>query len=590
LIGAITETVWLSSKSMFDFASPHAYDETMSSCYKSILRLVRPVSCLTALMACSAFAQNVIINIDAGKPMGSFTPVWSWMGYDEPNYTYSDDGMYLLQQLGQLSVHPIHARTHNLLTSGDGTPTLKWGSTNAFTRDASGKPVYDWTIIDKIFDAYKQTGIKPLVEIGFTPQALSTHPDPYQHHWPQSFDTGWAYPPTNYDEWSELVYQWVSHMVQRYGAREVATWEWEVWNEPDIFYWHGTPEEYFKLYDHAVTAVRRALPNARVGGPASTGPASDRASKFLRSFLEHCVNGPNAATGKKQVPLDFISFHAKGKASFTDNHVQLDIATNLRDIDRGFAVINEFPSLRKLPVLLTESDPESCAACGVTTHPQNAYRLNSQYASYTVAMINGTMELAKKHHINLQGTIAWAFTFPGQSLFAGQRAFTTGMIDLPLLNAFRMFGQLNDQRIEASSSGAVDIDTMLKSSVREQPDINVIATRNAHQISALVWNYHDADVNVTAESIRVHVKGLPKNLSKVQLKHWRIDDAHSNAFTAWRAMSSPLMPSATELQALQTAGQLQLLSSPNWIVVDKGTTTLDFKEPRQGVSLIEFSW
>jgi len=563
----------------------------MDSSLKSFLRSAsHPVSVVLALMACAAYSQDVTINIDAAKSSGRFEPVWAWIGYDEPNYTYSDDGMYLLQQLHKLSTRPVHARTHNLLTSGDGTPSLKWGSTNAFTRDASGKPVYDWTIVDRIFDTYKQNGIKPVVEIGFMPQALSTHPDPYQHHWPQSFDTGWTYPPVSYDEWSDLVYQWAQHMVQRYGAREVATWEWEVWNEPDIFYWHGTPEEYFKLYDYSVTAVRRALPSARVGGPASTGPASDRANNFLRSFLKHCAQGPNAATGKIEVPLDFISFHAKGKAAFADNHVQLDIATNLRDIDRGFTVINEFPSLRKLPVLLTESDPESCAACGVGTHPENAYRLNAQYASYAAAMLNGTLELARKHRINLQGTIAWAFTFPGQSLFAGQRSFTTNTIDLPLLDAFRMFGHLNDERIEASSSGAISINDLLNSGASEKPDVNVIATRSAHRITALIWNYHDADVKVAPLPVHVKLSGLPKDLDKVRVTHWRIDDTHSNAFAAWQTMHAPASPSAIELRTLQAAGQLQLLSLPVSVAVDDGATALDFSEPRQGVSLIEFTW
>ena len=181
-------------------------------------------------------AQQVVnIKVDVSKKIGSFQQVWAWVGHDEPNYTYSEEGRSLLTKLSQLSPYPVHDRTHNLLTSGDGTPALKWGSTNAFTRDASGRPVYNWTIIDKIFDTYKATGIRPLVEIGFMPEALSTHPEPYEHHWPQDFATGWAYPPKNYDEWSELIYRWVRHMVDRYGAAEVAEWEWEVWNEPDIF-------------------------------------------------------------------------------------------------------------------------------------------------------------------------------------------------------------------------------------------------------------------------------------------------------------------------------------------------------------------
>jgi len=544
----------------------------------------------TVLLALPAAAQSISVNIDAAKSLGRFEPAWAWIGYDEPNYTYSDDGVHLLSALSQLSAQPVHARTHNLFTSGDGTPALKWGSTNVFTRDATGKPVYDWTITDKIFDAYQKTGVKPLVEIGFTPEALSRQPDPYQHHWPQNFDTGWAYPPTSYDEWSELVYQWVSHLRDRYGAREVSTWQWEVWNEPDIFYWHGSAEEYFKLYDYSVTAVRRALPKASVGGPASTSPSGERAATFLRKFLLHCQNGPNLATGKKVVPLDFISFHAKGKAVVIDGHVQLSIAQQLRDIDRGFVLVNEFPTLRKLPVLLTESDPESCAACGVATNPQNAYRLNAQYASYTAAMLNGTLALAQKHHINLQGTIAWAFTFPQQPLFDGQRAFSTTTIDLPLLSVFRMFGQMNGERVAASSSGASDLDSVLQSGVRNDPDVNVIATRNDHQLTALLWNYQDDAVDVAPSTINVAAKGLPAGVTKVLLKHWRIDQTHSNAYATWRNMASPQRPSETQLQQLQSAGQLQLLESPRWLSVNHGMIELTFEESRQGVSLLDISW
>src|SRR5438876_9461822 len=91
-----------------------------------------------------------------------------------------------------------------------------------------------------------------------------------------------------------------------------------MWNEPNIGYWHGTPEEYDQLYDYSVEAVRRALPKARVGGPATTGPASSSAAAFLKQFLEHCARGKNFATGKTGAPLDFISFHAKGSPQVVD--------------------------------------------------------------------------------------------------------------------------------------------------------------------------------------------------------------------------------------------------------------------------------
>ena len=78
----------------------------------------------------------VTVDVHAGKRTGPYRPLWNWFGYDEPNYTYSANGRKLLRELAELSPEPVRVRTHNLLTSGDGTPALKWGSTNAYTEDA----------------------------------------------------------------------------------------------------------------------------------------------------------------------------------------------------------------------------------------------------------------------------------------------------------------------------------------------------------------------------------------------------------------------------------------------------------------------
>jgi xylan 1,4-beta-xylosidase len=188
--------------------------------------------------------QPVTINVDAAQRLGAFQPIWNYFGYDEPNYTYAKNGKKLIDELSALSYAPVYIRAHNLLTTGKGTSSLKWGSTNAYTLDVSGKPVYDWTIVDRILETYLDAGAKPFVEIGFMPEALSTHPEPYRHTFPQgSVFTGWSYPPTDYGKWGDLVYHWVQHSVEKYGRAEVESWYWEVWNEPDIPYWHGTPEE-----------------------------------------------------------------------------------------------------------------------------------------------------------------------------------------------------------------------------------------------------------------------------------------------------------------------------------------------------------
>src|SRR5438034_2083786 len=127
--------------------------------------------------------ERVLVRVDAKQSKGRFTPIYSYFGYDEPNYTYMKDGRKLLSQLALASPVPVYVRMHNLLTTGDGTAALKWGSTNAYTEDASGNAVYNWKIVDSIFDTYIQRGMKPLAQMGFMPEALSIKPQPYRHHW-----------------------------------------------------------------------------------------------------------------------------------------------------------------------------------------------------------------------------------------------------------------------------------------------------------------------------------------------------------------------------------------------------------------------
>jgi len=211
------------------------------------------------------------VRVDLNRRIGEMKPIWRFFGADEPNYATMKNGKALMGELGELRRGEVYFRTHNLLTSGDGSPSLKWGSTGVYEEDSLGRPRYRWGILDSIFDTYLGRGVRPYVEIGFMPEALSEHPEPYRHHWTptakyEEIYTGWAYPPKDYAKWEELVFQWAKHCVERYGSKEVARWYWETWNEPNIGYWRGTPEEFFELHDHAVAGVRRALPGARVGG------------------------------------------------------------------------------------------------------------------------------------------------------------------------------------------------------------------------------------------------------------------------------------------------------------------------------------
>jgi len=556
--------------------------------------------CFIALLAVlllpfgSAGQDTVAIQVNLDKSKGPMQPIWAWFGYDEPNYTYMKDGKKLLTEISRLSNVPVYVRVHSLLVTGDGKAALKWGSTNAYTEDAKGKPIYDWTIIDKIFDTFIERGMKPVAQIGFMPQALSVKPEPYRHHWrpDQAYNdifTGWAYPPKDYTKFATLVYEWVKHSIARYGKAEVESWYWELWNEPNIGYWKGTTEEYIKMYDYVADAVKRALPTARIGGPEVTGPNWTDAADFLKAFLDHVVSGTNYVTGKTGSPLDVITFHAKGAPKLVNGIVQMNMGTQLRDIDKGFEIVASYPTLKHLPIIIGESDPEGCAACSENFHPQNAYRNGTMYSSYTAASFARKYELAAARGVNLAGAVTWAFEFEDQPWFAGFRDLATNGVDKPVLNVFRMFGMMQGNRVEVSGDLAYDFLKIRDSSVRgARADISALATMDTRSAAVMVWNYHDDNQLTDGEPVTITIRGIPA--AKALLQHFRIDQEHSNAYTLWKKMGSPRQPAPQQVSELEKAGQLQPLSSPEWVHTENGTAVIRMQLPRQGVSLLKFYW
>jgi xylan 1,4-beta-xylosidase len=421
------------------------------------------------------------------------------------------------------------------------------------------------------------------------PQALSVKPEPYQHEWRPGLPydrvyTGWAHPPRDYGKWAELVHQWVKHAIERYGKAEVESWYWEVWNEPNIAYWQGTPQEFHKLHDYAIDAVRRALPTARVGGPDTAGGA---AGDFLRDFLEHCLRGTNYATGKTGTPLDFVAFHAKGAPTYVDGHVRMGIARQLQTIDGAMAVVASFPELKSKPIVIGESDPEGCAAC---QGPQLGYRNGTMYSSYTAASFARKHDLAARHGVNLEGALTWAFEFEDQPYFAGFRALATNGVGLPVLNVFRMFGKMGGRRVPVRSSADAGLEAIVRDGVRGTPDVSALAALEPGRLSVMAWHYHDDDVPGPEAAVEMVVAGLPLAQGEARLTHYRVDEDHSNAYARWKRQGSPIAPNAEQYAQLLAAAELATKEGPASVAVDKGRATLRFALPRQAVSLVVLEW
>jgi len=528
------------------------------------------------------FVQVVVDAASPGKPLRH---IWQYFGYDECNYTTTPHARKLMATLADINPEQVYLRQHFLLATGDGKPSLKWGSTNVYTEDSDGKAVYDWQIMDKIMDAIVASGCRPLVEIGFMPKALSVMPEPYKSSDPFKMKGyGVYYPPKDYEKWAELIRQWARHSARRYQGLG-KTWLWELWNEPNIRYWQGTFEQYCKLFDYTEQALHEILPEASLGGPHTAG-----APPFLREFLEHCLRGKNAVTGQRSTRLDYVGFHSKGRTKYVDGHPQMDLGHNLRNTRAGFVIIAEFPEFRDIPVIIGECDPEGAAALSSRVHPANGYRNGSAYAAYQVAIMKHTLDLAAREGVNLQGVLTWAFMFDGKDYFEGFRTLSTNGIHKPVLNAFKMLGMLQGRRVSVASSGAFGLERILANGVREKPDIDGLAAATEESVQTLIWNYHDDMVKVEPASVRLTVNAPGNGARRARIVHYRIDDAHSNAYTRWLELNSPQRPTPHILVQLQAAAELELQEPIRFCDVRNGKVELNFSLPRYAVSLIEIHW
>ncbi len=356
---------------------------------------------------------------------------WNYIGYDECNYTYTPEGKELLAKFGAMQEKPYYVRVHHLLCTGNGHAAYKWGSTNAYIEDEQGNPIYNWTLIDLILDETLKAGLKPFIEIGFMPQDLADpkyyNPTVEHRRMAEYQDHGWSCPPKDYQKWYDLIFNLVRRCLERYGEAEVLTWYWELWNEPDVRYWNGSIDEFNKLYDYTAAAVKAAHPQARIGGPATTGPGRGKnAAHFLECFLEHCVNETNAVTGQTGAPLDYITFHVKGSnfrhAPYQKVAEPPSTQWMLKQVMLGYEIISRYPGLNRLECVLSEADPDGWAAGSAWDHPIHNFRNTEYYATYIASTFDKILRFGLEKDWDVR-PLTWAFHVRGRALLRRHAGF-----------------------------------------------------------------------------------------------------------------------------------------------------------------------
>lgn len=544
--------------------------------------------------------STVTVRVDASDWQGTLPHAWTYIGYDECNYTTTPEGEALLGEIGRFQEQPYYVRCHHLLCTGNGLGSFKWGSTNAYLEDEDGNPRYDWTGIDGILDTLLRHGQKPFVELGFMPRDLAdprlydkTHDG---HRMEQYQRTGWACPPKDYVRWHDLIRALVAHCVARHGAAEVATWYWELWNEPDLdYYWKGTTEEFCKLYDYTAAAVKAALPEARVGGPGTTHPVTGgKAAAFLDAFLAHVTGGVNAVTGKRGAPLDFVTFHLKGGGYGADPlhrpQEPPSVKRLLQGLATGYEILSRYEGLTGLECVLSECDPDGWAGGGAWDNANLNFRNTEYYPSYVACAFHQLMQYAQARGWDLR-LLTWAFLFVGERCFEGTRALTTQGIDKPILNLFRMYARMGTQQVALSSSGAQNaLDYPDLWGMEAPPNVSGVAALSGDSgLQVLLYCHHDDWDQTDETEVALEIAHLPYPAEAFTLRHYRIDGAHSNAYAEWVRQGRPLYPAPGQRAAIMSRQGLELAEAPRVLPVEDGAVRLAYTLPAHAVSLIELA-
>lgn len=509
--------------------------------------------------------KNWHLVFNASKKLDTIHPFWGNIGFESfKGGLLSGQGRQLLQfmketnrRVGERGFSEQafrYIRGHNLYSNGQ----PPWGEgCNIYQVDKRGNVSYHWETVDQVFDLIIQNGFKPIIEFGFMPDALASIPERRQ-----KWGRGNISPPSDYKKWSTLVYETVKHLCERYGENEVATWYFEVWNEPDLGYlfWiedddpkrkpYGDLDEYHKLYDFTFIAAKSAFAGIRVGGPASAGGGLD-------FFLEHVLLQPKSVNGRVPVMVDFVSTHAYGRLgvdwrSRKSKGVLRSIKWKIdRPLKHDHKKVRE--KMRQVPFLLTETGPGG---------DRQALHNTRFAAAWLVKLIDGIYAMAEKEGRTYlpKEVVYWGSNqairqFETRKGIAGTLKYKnrSSVYKRPIFNAFEALAYLRGERI-ALTSGSKFGDK-----------VNGVASVDRDRATILLYHLNERDRNnASNDSVKVEltVEGLP--FQKYRVEWFTIDETHSNAFTIWRNMGRPKRLSNSQHRELSAGDDLERQTEP-WL-------------------------
>jgi len=393
-----------------------------------------------------------------------------------------------------------------------------------YDEDPRGRPIYNWSYVDQIYDGLLENGVRPFVELSFMPRKLAASLTPHPF-WYQPLPS----PPLSYAKWDELVYQFAHHLIDRYGVQEVRQWYFEVWNEPNIDFWTGQPKQdtYFELYDHAARAIKRADSMLRVGGPATAQAA------WVDAMIAHVV--------QRDVPLDFVSTHVYANDSSEDVFCTHESIPRRDVVARAARKVYDqvkASARPNLPVFWSEYNASYKNEIDVT---DSAFM--GPWLANNIRMCDGLTSLMSywtfSDVFEEQGVVKTPF-------YGGYGLIAEGGVPKAAFNAFRMLHRLGEQRQQPELTGAL---------VTRRPD---------GSLAVAIWNYAAPSESGSVRAIHLRLKG---GSSPAEFHVEIVDPEHGSALAVWQAMGSPAFPSREQYERLRRAAVVtRKLDGPSFLL------------------------
>ncbi len=428
-----------------------------------------------------------------------------------------------------------------------------------YNEDWQGTPYYNWSYVDQIYDGLLAHEIRPFVEISFMPKALAATVQ-YHAFWYKPIPS----PPKDYTKWDALMRAFTQHLVDRYGIDEVASWYFEVWNEPNIDFWIGKPAEetYFELYDHTARALKAVNERIRVGGPATAQAA------WVGDLIAHAA--------ANDVPLDFVSTHVYGNDSAKDVfHDDRPMAPHQMVCAAVDKVHDEIAHSARpnLPLIWSEF---------------NATYMNQQAITDSIYMGPWLADTISRCDGKTLMMSYWSFSdvFEEQGVvrtpfYGGYGIVAEDGIPKPAYDAFMLLHELGDERLPAPKDEALV--------TRRKDGTIVIAVWNLVEPNAQGSGAEGADKTVTFDLYGIgpfqpqaHHGVAALEIKATRAEVQRVDQTHGDTLDAWRRIGSPPWPTEDQIDLLRKASEL---GPPEEMPIHGHRLTLTL--PPMGLAVVE---